>query len=213
MKKETIWRAFFYGLGIVLLCLGVTLNTKTGLGVSPVTAVPFAISNGFGWRFSTVLFWYYIACVLLQCTLRGPEWKDLLQVPLSLAFSVVQGWLGSLLQMEITHLWQSVALLPFAVVFTGFGISLMVNMRLVPNPADGVPFTLAQVTKKEMGLVKNVVDAALVVLALSVDLLLSGHITSLGAGTIVAMIFNGRAVALCDRLFRRKITFLAGVNE
>ena len=33
-KRKLFHRLFIYGLGIVILALGITLNTKTGLGVS-----------------------------------------------------------------------------------------------------------------------------------------------------------------------------------
>ena len=214
MKREHIRRALFYGLGIVSLCFGVTLNTKTGLGLSPITAVPYSISTAFLVPFSTVLFWYYIACVLLQATVKRREcgWKELAQVPLSFVFSVVQEWMGDVIAFRCTSLWQGLAVLPFAALFTGFGIALMVRMELVPNPADGVPFVLSRVIKKEMGLTKNIVDGSCVLLALAVDLLFTGGVVSIGLGTLWAMVFNGRAIALFDRLFTKKVTALAGLR-
>ena len=213
MKREHIWRALFYGLGIVSLCFGVTLNTKTGLGLSPITAVPYSISTAFLVPFSTVLFWYYIACVLLQAAVKRREcgWKELAQVPLSFVFSVVQEWMGEILSFHCSALWQGVALLPFAALFTGFGIALMVRMELVPNPADGVPFVLSRAIKKEMGLTKNIVDGSCVLLALVMDLVFTGGVVSIGLGTLWAMVFNGRAIALFDRLFTKQVTALAGI--
>ena len=215
MKKEHIWRALFYALGIVFLCFGVTLNTKTGLGLSPITSVPYSISTAFSIPFSTVLFWYYIACVLLQAAVKRREcgWKELAQVPLSFVFSVIQEWMGDVITFRCVTLWQGLAVLPFAALFTGFGIALMVRMELVPNPADGVPFVLSRVIKKEMGLTKNIVDGSCVLLALVVDLLFTGGIVSIGLGTLWAMVCNGRAIALFDRLFTKKVTALAGLSK
>ena len=215
MKKEHFWRGFFYCLGILLLSLGVTLNTKTGLGLSPVTAVPFSVSAASGMAFSRILFWYYIACVLLQVSVKKREsgWKELAQVPLSFVFSVVQEWMGKILSFQCAALWQGLVLLPFAAIFTGFGIALMVRMELVPNPADGVPFVLSRVIKKDMGLTKNIVDGSCVLLALAVDLFFTGGVVSIGLGTLWAMVCNGRAIALFDRLFTKKVTALAGISE
>ena len=212
--KKNLWRGFFYCLGIFLLCLGVSLNTKTGLGVSPVAAVPIAVTNGSPVSYSAALFWYYSACVGIQFLLKGKnrEWKDLLQLPLSGVFSILQGWMVEVIHLQPHSFWQSLAVLPFAVCFTGFGIALIVHMELVPNPADGVPFVLSKVLKKEMGFTKNLVDGGCVVLALALDLLLSHRITSLGLGTIVAMIFNGRAIAVFDRFFKNQVKALAGVG-
>ena len=214
MKKAHIWRGFFYVLGICFLSIGITLNTKTGLGLSPVTSVPYSISTAFSLNFSTVLCWYYIACTVLQILVKGKKsgWKEIAQVPASFLFSAVQGqfakWMSFLTPAEAWHSW---ALLPFAVLFTGFGIALMVNMELVPYPADGVPVVVSQVIKKDVGLAKNFVDATLVLVTLTIDLLFSRHIVSLGAGTIVAMVGNGRAVALFDRLFQMKVKDLSGL--
>ena len=36
MKKETVSRVLFYLAGLLILAVGLTLNTKTGLGVPPI---------------------------------------------------------------------------------------------------------------------------------------------------------------------------------
>ena len=216
MKKAHIWRGFFYCLGLSFLSIGITLNTKTGLGLSPVTSVPYAVSEVFVLNFSLVLCGYYILCTLFQIAVKGKKsgWKELLQLPASFVFSAVQGqfakWMEFIQPREAWHAW---LLLPFAVLFTGFGIALMVNMELVPNPADGVPVVVSRIIHKDMGLSKNFVDATLVLVTLTIDLVFSRRILSLGAGTIVAMVGNGRAVALFDQLFKKHVKALAGLEK
>lgn len=215
MKKTTLWRAFFYCLGVLFLSIGITLNTRTGLGLSCVTSVPYSVSEAFALPFSTAVFWYYILCVVLQVAVkkRSSTWKELAQFPMSYVFSAVQAWIASILPFTLDTLWQSALALPFAVLFTGFGIALMVNMELIPNPADGVPVVVSQIIKKDVGLSKNITDTCCVLIALAVDLLFTGRIISLGVGTVAAMIFNGRAVALFDKLFKTKVKTLAGLHS
>ena len=43
MKQLT--RGIIYLAGLAILALGITLNTKTGLGVSPIIAVAYAVSE------------------------------------------------------------------------------------------------------------------------------------------------------------------------
>ena len=43
MKKNTFYRGVFNGIGLLGLALDITLNTKTGLGVSPIISVAFCI--------------------------------------------------------------------------------------------------------------------------------------------------------------------------
>lgn len=59
MKQLT--RGIIYLAGLAILALGITLNTKTGLGVSPIIAVAYAVSELWGTDFgNTVLLWYCV---------------------------------------------------------------------------------------------------------------------------------------------------------
>lgn len=59
MKQLT--RGIIYLAGLAILARGITLNTKTGLGVSPIIAVAYAVSELWGTDFgNTVLLWYCV---------------------------------------------------------------------------------------------------------------------------------------------------------
>ena len=49
MNKKMVNRIIIYVAGLLVLALGVILNTKAGLGVSPIISVSYSISqiNGF----------------------------------------------------------------------------------------------------------------------------------------------------------------------
>ena len=49
MKQGIRWG--LYTLGMLVLALGLTLNTKTGLGVSPIISVAFGVSEIWGLNF------------------------------------------------------------------------------------------------------------------------------------------------------------------
>ena len=40
-------RIALYLVGIIVLALGITLNTKTNLGVSPIISIPYAVGTDF----------------------------------------------------------------------------------------------------------------------------------------------------------------------
>lgn len=42
---KAVYRWTFYILGMLVLALGLTLNTKAGLGVSPIISIAFAVSE------------------------------------------------------------------------------------------------------------------------------------------------------------------------
>ena len=88
---KTVNRWVLYLLGMLVLALGLTLNTKAGLGVSPIISIAFAVSEIWGWNFGDMTFLLYSLFVAGQFVLRGKNSRltDLLQLPLSLAFSRV----------------------------------------------------------------------------------------------------------------------------
>ena len=45
-----------------------------------------------------------------------------------------------------------------AVLFTGVGAAMSIDMRLVPNPGDGIVKALSDASGKETGVVKNCFD-------------------------------------------------------
>ena len=43
--KKTVLRILFYVAGLLILTLGIILNTRSGLGVSPIISVAYSIST------------------------------------------------------------------------------------------------------------------------------------------------------------------------
>lgn len=56
MNKKMVNRIIIYVAGLLVLALGIILNTKAGLGVSPIISVSYSISqiNGFNFGNTTL---------------------------------------------------------------------------------------------------------------------------------------------------------------
>ena len=59
-----------YTIGMVVLALGLTLNTLTNLGVSPIISVPYSISQITGLNLSNITFWVYALFVVVQLAIH-----------------------------------------------------------------------------------------------------------------------------------------------
>ena len=99
-NQKQVARFGLYLLGMLLLALGLTLNTKAGLGVSPIISVSYSVAQLFGLNFGNTTMFLYCVFVLAQLVLHGIQWKlhpetdyrfvllmDVLQIPLSLVFT------------------------------------------------------------------------------------------------------------------------------
>jgi uncharacterized membrane protein YczE len=91
-----------------------------------------------------------------------------------------------------------------AIIFTGVGAALSLNMRIVPNPGDGIVQTIADAVKKDNGFVKNCVDITCVIITCTTGLIFVGKIIGIGVGTLMAMIGVGRVIAVFNKLTRKQ---------
>lgn len=218
-KRKLINRLLSYGLGIVILALGITLNAKSGLGVSALVSIAYTVANAWNLNFALMTFLLYTCFALIEVglkwgflpPLRKVIWKDLLQIPFSLAFSLLLNVFGGIIPVA-EHVGAQIVMLVLAIVCTGIGAAMIVDMHLIPNPADGLAQTLGMVTKKGMGLGKNLLDCSCVGISAVIGFVARGRLIGIGIGTIAAMIGVGRVVALFNRCFETKLCRTAGVE-
>lgn len=213
-KKHWCWRIFFYILSLLILALGITLNTKTGLGVSPIISVSYSVSEVLGLNFGNVTLAWYVIFVIAQLIMRGKNrrYYDLLQIPLSIVFTRFMNLFNEVLDIHFESFRANMALLIVAVILTGIGAAMSVNMRLIPNPGDGIVAAFADLIHKDMGFAKNVFDLMNITMTFCIGLL-SGHfLVGIGVGTVVAVIGVGRAVAAFNYLCKDRMDVLAGIT-
>lgn len=231
MKKQSFYRIFFYILGLLILALGLTLNTKAGLGVSPIISVSYSVAQIFGLNFGNTTMFLYCVFVLAQLVLHGIQWKqhpetdsrfvllmDVLQIPLSLVFTRFLNLFGAFFPDLSAgaagwtdRLPLRLVVLLLAILCTGVGATMSLSMRIVPNPGDGIVQTLSDCTHRSVGFTKNCFDLCNITLTILLGLLLSGHLVGIGLGTVLAVVGVGRVIALFQHLAGRKIARLSGM--
>lgn len=213
-EPNRLFRWLFYLLGLLILAVGLTLNTKTGQGVTPIVSVPYCISQLSGLNFGNMTLLIYCLFVAAQFLIKGKKarWTDLLQVPLSIVFTRFMNLFDQLLDFEPQGAAATLLLLAAAILCTGVGAAMSVNMNLVPNPGDGIVAALAQRTGREMGLVKNCFDLLNVCLTLAMGFAFAQPFCGIGLGTLLAMVGVGRVIALFNRFCRLPLGRLAGLE-
>lgn len=207
MKR--VARVGLYTLGMLSLAFGIALSGKTGLGLSPIASVAFCVSDITGLNYGDMTFALYALFVAAQFALRGRNGRviDLLQLPISLVFSRVLNLFMALITYDCgSHgFLTNFALLAAAMVFNGFGVSAAVNMKILPNPGEGIVQALAERTGWEQGLAKNAVDISCACVSAALGLIFAGRPVGVGIGTVLAMLCVGRVVALTNRLMKKNV--------
>ena len=208
MKKSTIYRAIFYISGLLILAFGIVLNTKSGLGVSPIISISYSVSVIYGLNFGNATFGLYAVFVAVEIMLhliRRPEGsllltlgKDVLQLPLSLVFTRFMNLFSALLPEPDGFLPQLLVLIA-GIILTGIGAAMSLNMRVIPNPGDGI--------------MKNCFDLFDVCLTAVICLAVGHKVIGIGLGTVLAVLGVGRVIALFNHLFMKKMDALAGLER
>ena len=231
MKRERYCRVCFYLAGLLILAIGLTLNTKAGLGVSPIISVSYSVSQIFGLNFGNVTMAQYSLFVVVELVLhslrKGDRDRqgsrmvlvmDLLQISLSLVFTRFLNLFGALVPDVAAGAasWREnlpvrLAVLVLAILCTGVGASMSLSMRIVPNPGDGIVQAIADWLRKPIGLTKNGFDLANITLTILLGLALAGRVVGIGIGTVVAVVGVGRVMALFQHLAGRKMAALSGM--
>lgn len=157
---------------------------------------------------------FYCFCVLIEAILKGKEFKlyELLQIPMSLVTSVFINIFDQYLNIVPDTLGQKLLVLFFAIVVTGIGAATMVNMKLVLNPADALAATIGDKLGKGMGIGKNVFDGTCFCTSGIIGLVFTRHIIGLGIGTVLAVIFTGRVIAVYNYFLKHPMQNLAGIT-
>lgn len=212
-KQCWCFRIFFYIISMIILALGITLNTKTGLGVSPIISVSYSVSQVLHLNFGNVTLILYTIFVFAQLIIRGKNrrWYDLLQIPLSIVFTRFLNVFDAAIHWKTDSFAANLLLLVVAIILTGVGAAMSVNMQLIPNPGDGIVAAIADVIHKDMGFAKNVFDLLNITITFIIGVV-SGHfLIGIGLGTVCAVIGVGRAVAAFNYLCKVKMDMLAGI--
>lgn len=218
-------RVAWYLLGMLILSVSLTLNTKLSLGVSSIISVAHCVSvlSGYSIGDTTLAWFILLICVQIALHLirKPPDWKraivlDVLQLPVSLVFTRLMNLVSDAIPVFaeayagtfLGSIWGRLVFLLIAITLTGIGAALTLDMRLVPNPGDGIVQGIADFFSKPMGTAKNLTDLSCVVLTAAISLIVARRIVGIGLGTLLAALGTGRVIALFNHLFGERLKTL-----
>lgn len=228
---------------MVVLACGIVLNTKSGLGVSPIISVPYCYSDILQFDFADMTQIWYTVFILSEIIIhiclffrnkktdkapKGPTGKlpvillqDLLQLPVSILVTRFIGLFSDYIPMCTDEKYAGsfyggwggrILILAGGIILTGIGIGMSLNMKLVPNPGDGIVQAVADCIGKKVGTAKNIFDCSCVAISVTSGLVFAHKLIGIHVGTVLAMIFVGRTVAVFNHFLRKPMLKAAGLD-
>lgn len=199
--KKWIFRCLIYFIGMWMISAGIVLCVKSGLGISPISSVPYVLSLASPLTLGTYTMFFHYGNTLIQYIMGKKLWnlKVLLQVPVAFLFGRLIDFFKSWLTFPVTNLFEQVLCLAASIFFTALGMVLMVNMQLIQNPPDGTVKAFSVKLNKEMGRVKIVYDCSMVIVSVTLSILLLGRVEGFGAATVLSAIFVGKTLSVLQK--------------
>lgn len=195
------------------MAMGVALSTKCHLGTSPISSVPFVLSQGLPWTMGTLTIAMHIAFILMQILIlrRRYEVVQLLQIVVAFVFGYFTDFalylVSGVAPSTYAAQWM---LIVFSCVVVALGISMEVTANVLMLAGEGLVKAFATVTKIDFGKLKVNFDIALVICSVLCSLHFFGKLCGIREGTIAAALLVGSLVRFFNRLFKPlEVKFLA----
>ena len=209
-------RIFLYAIGIIIMSLGLSLNVKSYMGMAPILTLPGVLSDILHLNFSNTLFAFYGLFILLQYLLDRNHFRlyDLIQFPVGFLITRMVALFTAIIPSSgESPLAVKGVILILAIIVTGIGVAISVDMKIVPNPADGLASALGEKLGAGLGTGKNIVDLTSVIIALIISLCHDHNLGPIGVGTVAAGLFVGRMIALFNKMYKSRLEKTAGMEK
>ena len=194
-------RLVIYIAGMVFVSLGIVFCAQCGLGISPISGIPFVLKEILPLSFGQLTMLFHFVNIGLQILLLRKifDVKILLQIPVAFIFGWLIDFFKSFVTVDQHSLLMQFLALALSIFFTALGMVMMVRMNLVQNPPDGFVRLASVVSGKEFGRVKIFYDIACVVIAAAIGLIWLHIPYGMGIATAASALFVGKTVTLIGR--------------
>ena len=217
---RTVLRMAMYLAGVVILALGMVVQTESGLGVASLTCFAQVIADILGTSLGSMITATYCTYIVAQALILRRQFQPrilleviLLEVFFSAVIGIFTDFFMAVMPIHPEGLPAQVATMVFSLVLISFGVSLVVNMGVVPNAPDGLVQVISEKLRRRFGDVKVVFDTSHVVVALVLSWTVLHTIDAFGVTTIIAALFLGKFINVMNRLFAAKFQRAAFGND
>lgn len=197
-KKEglTIERVLIYTIGIIFVSLGIVLCKKCDMGISPISSIPFVLSDIVPMTFGSLTTLFHFMNIIAQMVLmkKIDEPKIWLQVLLAFVFGWVIDGFNQLIIIDSRVMCYKIIALVFSIFFTALGMVCMLDMNLIQNPPDGTVKQISILSGWEFAVVKITYDVFCVIVSVLLSVMFLHRIEGLGIATIASAFFVGKTI-------------------
>ncbi|WP_048152598.1 YczE/YyaS/YitT family protein [Methanolacinia paynteri] len=203
-QKSVFTRYSTLILGLFFMGLGISLITKSYLGTSPISSVPYVLCLVFPVTFGEFAFLLGVFFLLIEIIILGkgfPKIQSLqVFVGLILGFFIDLGMLIFYFVDPVFYPAKIITLLAGCVVLA-LGVYLEITSGTFVYPGDAVVRIIAEKAGKRFGTVKVAFDTTLCFTAGAISFFFFGTLKGLGEGTLISALIVGYIITAISALF------------
>lgn len=200
--KHLAVRYLFFVLGLLINSFGIAFITKSNLGTSQISSLPYVLSLRFPLSFGGFTFLMNTVFILIQIAIQRRNFPpvQLLQIAANVLFSgFIDVSMAALSWLHPAGWLARGGCMLIGCAILACGISIEIAPDVITVPGEGLVRVLAQATGKDFGRVKLVFDLSLIAIAAALSLLFFGRLQGVGLGTVVSALIVGPLVSLFGR--------------
>lgn len=206
-KLEKTKRYLFFLLGLFISSFGVSLVTKSNLGTSPISSIPYTLSLGFAPTIGAFTMVFSVILIIFQLMILRKNFPKeyWLQIPVSILFSYFID-----LTMDMLYFLQpetyilKLFYLIIGCVILALGVFIEVVANVVMLPGECFVKAVSDTYNKDFGKTKVVFDSTMSIMAMLIGIVLFHELAGVREGTIVAALLVGMVV----KVFKNKFSFI-----
>lgn len=190
-------------MGLIIMAFGIAMSIKAGLGTSPISSMPYVVSEFTPLTVGNITIIMHILFILLQIIILRKRYKavQLLQLPVAIAFGYITDFavfiLGNVSCYSYAQQWFLCAM---GILLVGIGVSFEVNAGVVTLAGEGLILAICQVLPIKFSDLKVIFDVTLVILSCVVSLCFTGKVVGVREGTVAAAVFVGITAKQMNKL-------------
>ena len=214
MKRKNLFKRYLCLLvGLMTIAFGIAFSIKADLGTSPVSSVPYVVSQLTPLTVGNVTILLHSCLILLQLILLRRRFTllHLLQLPAAIVFGYLTDFaIWATAGLNPVGYPQQLLCCAVGVVLVGLGVSLEFTANVLMLAAEGMSKTLAAVTGCKPGNAKVAVDSTLVLIAVVLSLVFLRRLSGVREGTVAAALLVGTLSKFFQKLLKKPMEKLLG---
>lgn len=219
-KADLVRRYIVFGISLFVISLGISLITRSDLGTSPITSIPYVASLNSSVSLGVYFFLFTIILIVLQMLLLGKKGiaerklELVMQFPVAFLLSVFTDltmWLTACYEPQIYSVKIISLVLGCCVLALGISLEVIADVTMI-SAEYTIQFATLRI-RKEFGTIKVCFDVTLVLLAILCSWALSGHIDGVREGTVITALITGPLVRFMMPKLQPVRCWLAERNE